>query len=441
MGLVRYLQRALRVRSETRSLASTPDDGGLVFRPTIPGSSPASAVRRFSSVAFRVLDRRERAAFLAGSSWDSTEQLTVYRRFGRLRVAEVDPTVTPEKAYTASQQLVVDVCEQGGIDYFLVPESTSHRARIGIAQEQWPLFVDRLVELGRHRPVYAGVEGLAIDGHRRRYPGLVTTVQIERAMRSQHHLEVFVATRPGATSHVVFDRPFSCHVERWSTTESGALQAPSRNERATHVGASKTVGATTWSHGRQVRTLQPFTSPGIFEIDFPIDVVYMWVDGSDPAWVERKNEALVRAGLEPMHDGAAAERFRDNGELRYSMRSVEQFAPWVRNIYLVTDQQVPEWLDPDHPRITVVDHRDLFGEHGSVPNFNSHAIGARLHHIVGLSEHYLHFNDDFFLARPVLPQLFFTSNGSLEVLPVPIDAWGCTTRERPSRTSRRDATS
>jgi len=231
-------------------------------------------------------------------------------------------------------------------------------------------------------------------------------------MRSQSHLEIFTAVRPGGESTVVFDRPFSCHVERWATIDSGALKAPSRNERTTHVGAGSRVSTTAWSHGRQVRTLLPFTGTGMFEIDFPIDVVYMWVDGVDPAWIDRKNEALVRAGMEPVHESAATERFRDNGELRYSMRSVEQFAPWVRHIYLVTDQQVPEWLDQDHPRITVVDQRDLFDGHGVTPSFNSHAIGARLHHIPGLSEHYIHFNDDFFLARPVLPQLFFTSQGA-----------------------------
>ena len=411
MGAVSYLRRVAAVRSElTASRAGEPTVG--VFRPTVPGSSPASVARRFSPRAHRVLDRRERAAFVAGSPWGDMADLSVYRRAGRLRVAEVDASSTPAGTYAGNQRLVVDLCEGAGIDYFLVPESTTHRARVGVSDADWARFVDLLVGLGHRRPVYATVEGRSLGGARRRYLDLVTEERMARAMGSQSHIEVFVTKRSHHRSQVVFDRPFGCHVERWSTAESGALQAPNRNERTTHVGAAVRVPTTTWSRGQQVRTLRPFAGTGMFDIDFPIDVVYMWVDGSDPAWVERKNAALVREGLEPVHQAATAARFRDNGELRYSMRSVEQYAPWVRQIYLVTDQHLPDWLDPEHPRITVVDQRDLFDGHGTVPSFNSHAIGARLHHIPGLSEHYLHFNDDVFLARPVLPQLFFTSNGA-----------------------------
>ena len=53
-------------------------------------------------------------------------------------------------------------------------------------------------------------------------------------------------------------------------------------------------------------------------------------------------------------------RYADRGELRYSMRSLHLFAPWVRRIHLVTAGQVPDWLDADHPRVNLVDHRDLF---------------------------------------------------------------------------------
>lgn len=411
MGFLTYVRRARVVRAEARSAAVSEHEPG-VYRPTIPGSSLASAVTRVNRRAGRVLDRRERRAFAARASFDGSADLSIYRRSGRLRVAEVDPTVTPADAYAGNLRLVVQLCEDAGIDHFLVPESTSHRARIGVVDADWQRFVDRLLEVGRHQPVYAAVEGRSVGGRRRRYPDLVSDARIRRAARTQSHLEVFLSRRASHRSPLVFDRPFGCHVERWDTEESGALRAPSRNERTTHVGAASRVPATARSHGQQVRTLRPFTGTGMFEVDFPIDVVFMWVDGSDPDWVDRKNAALVREGLEPVHQSATEERFRDNGELRYSMRSVEQYASWVRHIYVVTDRQLPHWLDPEHPRVTVVDQRDLFGGTGTVPNFNSHAIGARLHHIPGLSEHYLHFNDDFFLARPVLPQLFFTSSGA-----------------------------
>ena len=44
-------------------------------------------------------------------------------------------------------------------------------------------------------------------------------------------------------------------------------------------------------------------------------------------------------------------------ELRYSLRSVEQFAPWVRQIFVVTNGQIPSWLNLDNPRLTIVTHK------------------------------------------------------------------------------------
>ncbi|WP_233289392.1 stealth conserved region 3 domain-containing protein [Kitasatospora sp. MBT63] len=92
-------------------------------------------------------------------------------------------------------------------------------------------------------------------------------------------------------------------------------------------------------------------------------------------------------------------------------------APWVRHVHLVTDDQVPHWLDTSWPGLTVVSHRELFADGGARPVFNSHAIEARLHLIPGLAEHFLYFNDDMFLGRPLSPQLFFHGNGLPKVFP------------------------
>ncbi|MFC7481231.1 stealth conserved region 3 domain-containing protein [Luedemannella flava] len=99
------------------------------------------------------------------------------------------------------------------------------------------------------------------------------------------------------------------------------------------------------------------------------------------------------------------------------MRSLFNFAPWVRHIYLVTDDQVPAWLDTTSPHVTVVSHREIFGDAGQLPTFNSHAIETRLHHIPGLSEHFLYFNDDVMLGRPLVPQTFFQGNGLSKMFP------------------------
>jgi hypothetical protein len=147
-----------------------------------------------------------------------------------------------------------------------------------------------------------------------------------------------------------------------------------------------------------------------FQLSFPIDVVYTWVDGSDEGWRRKKRKAQAMLGM--LDELVTTEaRFACRGELKYSLRSLECFAPWVNRIFIVTDQQVPRWLDTKNPRIRVVDHREIIPEQ-YLPTFNSHVIEAHLHRIPELSEHYLYFNDDVMLARPLSAEHMFGSNGN-----------------------------
>jgi len=149
-----------------------------------------------------------------------------------------------------------------------------------------------------------------------------------------------------------------------------------------------------------------------------IDAVYTWVDGADPA---------VAAELRRYAGPAAAtsNRFRNSGELRYSLRSLLSHAPWVRRIHILTNGQRPHWLDGSHPRIHLVTHAEVFPEPQCLPVFNSHAIETCLHRIPGLSRRFLYFNDDWFLCRDVTPRDFFLANGGQAIFvqgtPVPSD--------------------
>ena len=144
---------------------------------------------------------------------------------------------------------------------------------------------------------------------------------------------------------------------------------------------------------------------------FPVDAVYKWVDGGDDKWLEKKQRTLERLPGRYESEGVSGVgRFRDNGELRYSLRSIGKFAPWIRKVYIVTDDQVPDWLDTSNPRVEIVDHRDIF-ESRHLPCFSSRAINLRLHHIEGLSERFLSFDDDFFLGRPASISDFFHESG------------------------------
>ena len=142
---------------------------------------------------------------------------------------------------------------------------------------------------------------------------------------------------------------------------------------------------------------------------FPIDVVYTWVDGNDPQWAVKKAYWQKKYGIYQPYAVSAA-RYRDREELKYSLRSVEENIPWVRTIFIVTDNQIPKWLNTSHPKIRIVDHKDIFPA-DALPVFNSSAIETRLPFIPGLAEHFIYFNDDMFVNKPLTPDFFFTKEG------------------------------
>src|SRR5699024_9900015 len=120
-----------------------------------------------------------------------------------------------------------------------------------------------------------------------------------------------------------------------------------------------------------------------------------------------------------------------------SLRSLEMYANWIRHIYIVTDNQVPHWLDTSHPRITIIDHTEVFADSTVLPVYNSHAIESQLHHIPELSEHYLYMNDDVFFGRPTSPDQFLLSNGVAKFFPSikPLDFEDITISDTPVMTA------
>ena len=216
-----------------------------------------------------------------------------------------------------------------------------------------------------------------------------------------------------------------CDLEFWPLVETegvprddgsthlvGTALAPRPNRRAMYLTPSRRHPVAAVVGARSVTTHDGLLRPHVFDVSFPVDVVYTWVDGTDPAWLARKEAAWTATGPGDRHDFAANEgRFISHDELRYSLRSLEMYADWVRNVYLVTDDQIPTWLNQSQPKLRVVSHRELFGGTGMLPSFNSHAIELRLHHLSGLAEHYLYLNDDVLFGRPVAPELFFHGNG------------------------------
>ena len=136
-----------------------------------------------------------------------------------------------------------------------------------------------------------------------------------------------------------------------------------------------------------------------------VDLVYLWVSGQDPKHHAKRAEWVERCGLPPSLFNPDV-RYVEEDELRYSLRSADAFVPWVRKIFIVTDEQVPPWLDRDHPKIRIVDHREII-DAASLPTFNTKVIINRLHRIPGLGEHFLYTNDDCFFGQPCRKTDFF----------------------------------
>lgn len=150
------------------------------------------------------------------------------------------------------------------------------------------------------------------------------------------------------------------------------------------------------------------------QTDFPIDFVVTWVDGGDPKWIGKKSQYSL--SMDNALNGD--ERFRDFDVFEYWFKNVEKFAPWVNRIFLITDEQLPSFIDK-YEKIKIIDHKNYIPEI-FLPTFNSNVIENFINKIPDLSEHFVLFNDDMFLTAPTLPTDFF----SLDGLPVEVGVMG-----------------
>lgn len=140
-----------------------------------------------------------------------------------------------------------------------------------------------------------------------------------------------------------------------------------------------------------------------------IDVVYLWVNSNDKKWQNKRRNSFDiflkndkdNIALYANTDG----RFRDNGELIFNLRCLENFFPKHGHVYIVTDEQRPAWLS-QNKNVTIIDHKDI------IPNkvnsiFASANIESYIHHIPNLSENFFYLNDDIFFGMPVDKQWWF----------------------------------
>ncbi|MFF1414682.1 stealth family protein [Streptomyces sp. NPDC058289] len=362
----------------------------------------------------------------------AAEAGSIVEHGGRLAVVRDD--LLPAELAELNLREVAEVLEAASMPYGLVPDGELvHRVALAPGTR-----ADALAACAKGfagRPVYAD-----LLGHRtalgtvlaEELPEAVAAVEAETpgAVVAGIRLYIPVVTS-GYTLHMAAEQ--GCDLEFWKPANGPGGVASLRETPFGWWVPSMEATARRRIGDRDYPVVADLDRRFPEDIDFPIDAVITWVDGSDPQWRHRRDraeaaaagvtdgkadEADTSAGADTAGGPVAADaadsgdhRFRDRGELRSCLRSIAAYAPWIRRVFLVTDDQVPAWLALEHPGITVVHHRELFADPGALPVFNSHAIETQLHRIPGLAEHYLYFNDDIFLGRPQRPQNYFLPSG------------------------------
>jgi hypothetical protein len=340
---------------------------------------------------------------------------------GRAVLATIVEGLTPLVAKRRNFALVRDALESAGIPYFVVRSPRYLRFCVAVPARYRSAVAKVLSQEVRKASLY--VQRVEHNGELR----LATSWLVRAATRDDYFLIARLLADP--TRCLVLGGGYGCEIEFWEEGKGREthLIAPRPNPCTESVSVAEPVKLVEEPvlspfNDRYIADRPKYPSRSGFaeqiysDVTFPVDVVYTWVDGDDPAWQERRARV---AGVAYHPYAANSARFISHNELRYSIRSVRMNMPWVRNIYVVTDQQVPSWLDSSAPGIRVVDHREIFADPSALPTFNSHAIESQLHRIEGLAEHFLYLNDDVCIGMPLIPDHFFLSTGVAKYFPSP----------------------
>jgi hypothetical protein len=148
---------------------------------------------------------------------------------------------------------------------------------------------------------------------------------------------------------------------------------------------------------------------------FAIDAVITWVDGNDPKHREKMSKYLEDKNS--LNSRTVRMRYDQVDEIEFSVKSILKYAKFVRNIFIVTDNQTPRFLKDietakqKYPNVFIIDHSIIFREYKHyLPTFNCLPIESLLYKIPNLAEHFLYLNDDFFLLRETKVSDFFINN-------------------------------
>jgi hypothetical protein len=315
-------------------------------------------------------------------------------------IALVNGHFTPRESMLKDLLAVAAALDLAGIDFLLV-RGNRDRPTIAVDRKRRKQLTRILAEAFANEPFYAK----PLDGD----PALPLLLA-DGALTTLRKSSVFRVYRPRIEpiGRLRYGAETAFQFELWYFGEDEIVAPVENSLMRTRMPRGEARETTIDLFGRSWRTLQHMFDDLASDISFDIDLVFSWVDGSSSDF-QRERAKRMQAYVVGAGDDSDA-RFRQIDELKYALRSVYMFAPWVRRIFIATDSPAPEWL-AEHPRVTIMRSEDFFPDTGALPTHNSHAVESQLHHIPGLSEHFLYSNDDMFFGRPVGPELFFSPGG------------------------------
>lgn len=315
------------------------------------------------------------------------------------RYALTITSTTPHQAMVEDLLFVRAVLDAARIKYLLV-RGNDERPVIAIELAARDALTTALVHACRAEPFYSktvdarGKAVLVADGTL----SPSANARIVRLYRPR--VEPFSGLYYGASTAV--------QIELWSFSPSEIVLPIENSLTRRNIRPDEAVRGTVERFGRTWPTIENMFADHASDINFDIDIVFSWVDGSSAEFQAQRARRMANYVVGEGDDSAA--RYRQIDELKYALRSIHMYAPWIRRIFVATDSARPAWL-ADHPKVTFVPSEAFFVDTSVLPTHNSQAVESQLHHIPGLSEHFLYSNDDMFFGRPVSPSMFFSPGG------------------------------
>ncbi|WP_314507090.1 stealth conserved region 3 domain-containing protein [uncultured Microbacterium sp.] len=301
---------------------------------------------------------------------------------------------TPDDARTEDLLLTASTLEAAGIRLLLVRHDLRVPALV-VDVTDAEAAVTALRELPE--PLYV----------KRKARGAILAAELDAPTGAPAAIRVY-RPRISRSGDLRYDHETGIRVEFWRFGPD-LIEAPHDNAVTRRLTAASDVLYTDVErYGRAWRTIRGMFDVHPAEFTDDVDMVFSWVDGSSTDFQRQRAAQMAEYVVGEGDDGPA--RYRHVDELRYALRSVHMYAPWVRRIFIATDSPAPAWL-LEHPKVTIVRSAEFFGDTSVLPIHNSHAVEAQLHRIDGLAEHFLYSNDDMFFGRPVEPELFFSPAG------------------------------